>query len=591
MRGSPLALAVGLAGLGAILGPAPPSAAQEPPIPTNYEVLTRGPVHEAFAGPVNYRPEPGLVAPKSPPEPIDEAPPDQRPAGGDIRWMPGYWQFDGEEKDYLWVSGFWRDVPPGRRWVPGAWQEAADGWHRAAGFWAAADAEAIEYIPHPPASVDAGPSTPPPQATDVYVPGCWVWREVRFFWRPGFWCDYHPDWLWSPAHYCWTPGGCVFVEGFWDHPYHMRGLLFAPIRLAPGGLAFTYVPRYVVQTDFLMTALFVGPARHQYCFGDYYGEAYDRLGFVAWINYQPSRRTIDPGFGYYRTAYRQQPAWEQNLTALYAGRRSGEVARPPRTLVQQNTAVNNITTNDTTNVIVTKNLNITNVQNVSVVAPIGQMNNTRVTALAALAPPAGKGGSPAVPERVVKLQPGSKEEVARDTKGVAETRLVAHNRRQAEAKLVADGGMTAKTADGRPRAAVKLDLPPMNPSGVPPGTVRPLTKAPPTPPLPRHVERDPPEAKDPPRIIRPPGKRKAFDPPVTKEDDRPTPPRKAEPRPPPRKGPPDKDDPPPQKGPSTADLPPRKAPPEQSADLPAKEVPPKKAPPKKADGKGKEGAQ
>jgi hypothetical protein len=34
------------------------------------QVLTRGPVHEAFAGMVTYNPEPGIVVVKAPPEMI-----------------------------------------------------------------------------------------------------------------------------------------------------------------------------------------------------------------------------------------------------------------------------------------------------------------------------------------------------------------------------------------------------------------------------------------------------------------------------------------------------------------------------------------
>ena len=95
--------------------------------------------------------------------------------------------------------------------------------------------------------------------------------------------------MWVPAHYVWTPGGCVFVEGYWDHPLHMRGLLFAPVRIAGlGGLAFTYRPPFVVQTDFLMTALFVGPARRHYYFGDYFEPAYERRG--SWPGSTTSRR-------------------------------------------------------------------------------------------------------------------------------------------------------------------------------------------------------------------------------------------------------------------------------------------------------------
>ena len=72
------------------------------------EVLTRGPLHEAFAETITFDPDPGIVAPKAPPEPIDELTPDQRPAGTNVAWIPGYWGWDDERNDYLWVSGIWR---------------------------------------------------------------------------------------------------------------------------------------------------------------------------------------------------------------------------------------------------------------------------------------------------------------------------------------------------------------------------------------------------------------------------------------------------------------------------------------------------
>ena len=43
------------------------------------EVLARGPVHEAYAEPVDARPQATPVIPRQPPDPVDELPPDQRP--------------------------------------------------------------------------------------------------------------------------------------------------------------------------------------------------------------------------------------------------------------------------------------------------------------------------------------------------------------------------------------------------------------------------------------------------------------------------------------------------------------------------------
>ena len=91
------------------------------------QVLTRGPVHEAFAETVTFDPEQGIVVPTAPPAAIEELPPDQKPEGANVAWIPGYWGWDDERSDFLWVSGIWRALPPGRQWVPGYWGKSGQG--------------------------------------------------------------------------------------------------------------------------------------------------------------------------------------------------------------------------------------------------------------------------------------------------------------------------------------------------------------------------------------------------------------------------------------------------------------------------------
>src|SRR5580704_1381995 len=75
------------------------------------EVLTRGPVHEAFAETVAFNPQPGVVVMRDCPAPIVELPPELKPEGANVTWIPGYWAWDDERNDFLWVSGIWRDLP------------------------------------------------------------------------------------------------------------------------------------------------------------------------------------------------------------------------------------------------------------------------------------------------------------------------------------------------------------------------------------------------------------------------------------------------------------------------------------------------
>src|SRR5438874_12728736 len=83
------------------------------------EILARGPVHEAYAEPSEREPKPTPVVPKEPPKPVEELPPDQKPEGDNVQWVPGYWQWDADRTDFLWVSGFWRNAPRAGPGSPG----------------------------------------------------------------------------------------------------------------------------------------------------------------------------------------------------------------------------------------------------------------------------------------------------------------------------------------------------------------------------------------------------------------------------------------------------------------------------------------
>src|SRR5688500_1798104 len=84
------------------------SNSQEPirvePVPGDIkgvEVQARGPIHEGFASPTT-EPKPTQGVPKQPPPPMEEMPPDERPEG-DVMWVGGYWAWDDDRSDFLWV--------------------------------------------------------------------------------------------------------------------------------------------------------------------------------------------------------------------------------------------------------------------------------------------------------------------------------------------------------------------------------------------------------------------------------------------------------------------------------------------------------
>jgi hypothetical protein len=277
-------------------------------------VQPRGPVHEAYAQPDEQVVKPGVVVPKQPPDPIPEIPPDQRPEGDNVVWIPGYWAWDLGRNDFLWVSGIWRAVPEGRKWAPGYWTEVEDGWQWISGFWSGDRQEDVQYLDEPPDSLDYGPPTDQPDDASFWVPGCWLWRSQRFAWRPGYWMDARPGFIWTAAHYCWTPSGCVFVDGYWDRALTDRGCLFAPVYFNQplwNNPAWFYQPNYCVNFGGLLTSLFVRPSYCHYYFGDYYGPNYARLGFTPWFKY--GRYGYDPLFAYYRWVNRRNPGWYRGL--------------------------------------------------------------------------------------------------------------------------------------------------------------------------------------------------------------------------------------------------------------------------------------
>jgi hypothetical protein len=464
MNRNHLLIAVAALGIGGWFSQPAMTHAQESE--TGVETLARGPVHEAYAELSEVRPAATPIIPKRPPEPITELPPDQKPEGDNVLWIPGYWSWDDERADYIWISGFWRVPPPGRQWVPGHWVEVAGGVQWTPGFWQVAGQTQVDYLPPPPPPLEAAPSIPAPTDTSIYVPGCWLFREARYVWRPGYWIAYRPNWVWVPAHYVWTPCGYLFVDGHWDYPLAARGLLFAPVYVDPVvavRVGWFHRPRFVVSFDFMLGALFCRPG-YGYYFGDYFEVGYARRGFTAWIDFRIGGHNHDPLYSYYRHRYAHNPDWDRDVRAVYVGRRAGTVPLPPRTLVQQTQVINNITVNQTN---VTNVTNVTNIKNMTVLAPLNKVD-----------------------PKVVKLQPVAREQQLQEQQHAQQLLAASKQRRDAEKQMLAQGHVVTKPTDA-PRS-LKIDLPKApvtNATGTahvppPPPALRPGAKVEPTKPVP-----------------------------------------------------------------------------------------------------------
>ena len=161
------------------------------------KALTDGPVHEAFLSPAkDLAPE---HVEKPPPPPIVERP-GVDPPSLRSEWIGGYWDWDAGRNDFVWVTGTWRNPPPGRFWVNGYWKRDDQGWYRVPGFWSDRKTDRIDYRKNgPPADHPDDTPGESPGADFYYVPGQYYPDGDGVVWKPGFWAKVQPGWAWVPA--------------------------------------------------------------------------------------------------------------------------------------------------------------------------------------------------------------------------------------------------------------------------------------------------------------------------------------------------------------------------------------------------------
>jgi len=316
-----------------VLPPAMPAAE----LPEGSELLTRGPVHEAFAKPVTTDPQAPLILSQAPPASLQEMPPAEKPTGANIVWVPGYWAWDEDRNDFIWISGCWRNAPPNTYWVPGHWLQLDNGWEWISGFWKPLGTQAqqeIVYLPAPPAAVEVEAVGTPPEPDQIWVPGCWYWSEGRYIQRHGYWIAQQAGWVWVPSHYAWTPRGFIFCPGHWDYDLDNRGVLFSPVFFPAGvrvRLGFVFSPGLCVDLGMLRLNLFVNPRYNHYCFGDYYDAAYQRAGIYPWFKCESLHSWYDPLYVHDKWQFgRTDRDWARHQAQQFKQLQSNRDLRPAR---------------------------------------------------------------------------------------------------------------------------------------------------------------------------------------------------------------------------------------------------------------------
>ncbi|AMV28281.1 hypothetical protein VT84_28010 [Gemmata sp. SH-PL17] len=257
-------------------------------------VVERGPVHEAFAQPSAGVRGRGITAPKVPPPPIDEVPPNVKVESPIARWIPGQWQWGADRADFVWVCGCYRNVPPGRTWEPGHWKEIKSEWTYFPGYWRPSETKTLlADLPEPPAPKDEAPDAKEnPNA--MWVPGIWERKDGRFEWQPGYWAPVREGVIWQQSQFVATETGFVFVSGYWDFALEERGLLYVPMYFSKAQRAksgWTYRPEYVIPFGVegkwgqggTFDALYIGPNFNSYYYGNFSqisSNAAARVGFA-----------------------------------------------------------------------------------------------------------------------------------------------------------------------------------------------------------------------------------------------------------------------------------------------------------------------
>jgi len=191
---------------------------------------SEGPLHEAFLSPAKDR-DPAYVD-KAPPNPVNERPGVDPPSDKAV-WIPGYWEWNGVQKDYVWTTGTWRNPPPGRFWVNGYWKRDDKGWYRVPGFWSDRQTDRIDWRKNgPPTEHPADDPGASPGNDYFYVPAVYAPDGEGVTWKKGYWAKVQPGWSWVPAQWINQPEGWTFQEGYWDRTLEDRGTLFAPAQVS-----------------------------------------------------------------------------------------------------------------------------------------------------------------------------------------------------------------------------------------------------------------------------------------------------------------------------------------------------------------------
>lgn len=278
---------------------------------TQLQLVGNFAMHEAFA--VNGQPivSAGPIVTVAPPMPVREQPPEQPTGGTNRAWIPGYWAWHDDTQAYIWTSGMWREIPPGRKWTPGTWFTVTGGFRWSRGYWADSNlaGPAQPLLRSPPTSGQYGPDRETTSSSSFWLPGEYVWDGSQYKFKNGYWTKQQPDFVWQPSCYVQTADGFVFVSGYWDFELSIRGMPCAPVLFPetdPNAPAWDFSPTYLVSTPAALPLhMFLRPNDSHYFFGDYYSQPDTAAGYLPWYSPESVAYSTSAMLSHYQWKYQQ----------------------------------------------------------------------------------------------------------------------------------------------------------------------------------------------------------------------------------------------------------------------------------------------
>ena len=214
----------------------------------------KGPVHEAFIAPITGSVVLQAIAAEPPARITEHVPPKCDP---EAIWIPGYWSWEEQINDFIWVSGAWRVPPPGHMWVSGYWKKFNAGWVWIRGFWSAVPANDISYLPKRPPDTIQENIPNAPGDNYFWMQGYWHFDGSKYKWLNGQWAEFDPEWIYVPAHYVWRPEGYVFIPAYWDWTLEDRGCAYSSVTIDPGYRgSIIYTPVVILEPPMIIDWIF-----------------------------------------------------------------------------------------------------------------------------------------------------------------------------------------------------------------------------------------------------------------------------------------------------------------------------------------------